>query len=524
MKVLKLQQVFNGISASQYFGAEGTYNSSTAVDPDLSISSSDIRTSGFCVPVGYAKFSGSNVNETVIRLITNPKNTLVYAVTTGGKLISYTSSFGSETLVGTVTGTNATWAEYYNNYIYIFGTGASKDDVSRYGPLNNSPSLVDNVWKGATLGSQTALTDTTYPSFRSVPMPNHAAHVHGDNCIYFADFKNGQGLIHKISTYKVTDEGDTNGTTVPSLYNALDLPFGFYPTAIESFGTSLMIIGNYTTDTTVIQGKAAFVLWDPTDTVSFYLGPIQLADPLASAILNVNGVIYLWTGNSVNGCRLSQYTGGEQVRDIVYQEEGLPPLAGAVDALGNRVVWGGFSTYPSTGAVVWAYGSKDSRLPQGLHNICKTSSSGANPNVTALKYVQQDSNIVPKVIPAWKNDSAYGIDKYSTSATLASKIRWMFNIGERFEIRSIKIPLAGAVDSNTTITVTLYFDDLSTSKVLTVINNTNYPSQRFVMFDGIDLKDTSAHNNCLMEIAWTGTNPLPVGLPITIGIEDNLEE
>ena len=169
----------------------------------------------------------------------------------------------------------------------------------------------------------------------------------------------------------------------------------------------------------------AVVLWNPTDTVSFYLGPVPLPDPLCTAVLNVNGEIYLWTGNAQNGVRLSKYLGGQSVSDIAFQEEGLPPFAGAVDSLGNRIIWGGFSTNPAAGAVVWAYGSKDSRVPQGLHNIIKTTSAGATPIVTALKYVLQSSNITPKPIVAWKDGSTQGIDQYSASATLSSVIRFI---------------------------------------------------------------------------------------------------
>lgn len=519
-KTLKINQIFRGHSASQYFGAEGTYNTSTAIDPDFPISSSDVRTSGYAVPVGYAKFSGANVTASVVRILTTPKNTLVYAVLSNGRLISYTSALGSETLVGTVSGNVAKWAEYYNNYIYIF-TGT---DVSRYGPLNNSPTLVDGVWTGATLGSLTTLTNTTYPTLRSVSMPNHAAHVHGDNCLYFADFINGQGLIHKISTKKVTNEGDTNGTVVPSAYNVLDLPFGFYPTAIESFGTSLLILGIYTTDTTVNQGKAAFVLWDPTDILSFYLGPVFLADPLATAVLNVDGEIFIWTGNSVNGVRLSKYTGGTSTSDVMYQEEGLPPLAGAVDALGSRIVWGGFSTNPSAGAVVYAYGSKDARLPSGLHCIVKTSSAGTTPLTTALKYIQQNSNIVPKVVPAWTDGTGSGLDQYSGSATLASYLRFMLNLGTKFDFINIKVPLAGAVDATTTITPKIWLDDLSSSITLPVINNTNYPAKRKVTFKRPDLKNATAYNNAILEFAWTGTTPLPIGFPITMRLDIKADE
>ena len=450
LKTIKINEIFKGHSAAQYFGTEGTFNTSVAIDPDLPIISTDVRTSGFPVPIGYAKFSGTNVNAPVIKIITNPKNTLTYVVLNNGRLISYDSSLASETLIastftvtiaspgvfsltahglsatsstdstignivyfstsgalptgltsgtayyvisaglttdafqvsttaggsavntsGSQSGTHkitvaCSGAEYYNNYIYLF----SGTNVSRYGPLNNSPSLTHGFW--VTTLSLTALKNTTYPSLRSVTIPNHYAHVHGDNSMYFCDFINGQGLIHRINTKKVTDEGDINGTTVVSAYNALDLPFGFYPTSIESHGTNVIVLGIYSTDSTINQGKSAFVVWDPTNTVSWNIGPIFLPDPIATAVKNINGLLHIWSGNGQNGVRVSRYLGsGESVKDLAYQEEGLPPLAGAVDALGNRIVWGGFTTNPATGSAVFAYGSKDSRFPAGLHNVAK---------------------------------------------------------------------------------------------------------------------------------------------------------
>ena len=586
-KTIKINSIFRGISPSQYFGSEDTINTSIAIDPDLPILSTDIRTSGFPVPVGSAALTSTNVTSPIIREITNPKDNLLWTVQTNGRIVTFTSALAGETLIGTVAGSNAVWGEYYNNYIYVFGTGASKDDVSRIGPLNtlpydgqsgnftvgltvtggtsgatgvitadvdggatgtltlsnitglfvdnetitdtstgsaavnrtNASLIADNVWKGATLGSLTALTNTKYPTLRSVDMPNHVAYVHGDGSMYFTDFINGQGLLHRINTKRVTNEGDTNGTVVASAYNVLDFPFGFYPTSICSYSKSILITGMYSVDTTTNQGRSAFILWDPTDTDTFYLGPVYLPDPLVTACLNVNGVAHIWTGNAQNGVRLSRYIGGESIQDIVYQEEGLPPFAGAVDALGNRVVWGGFSTAPAVGAVVYAYGSKDARLPKGLHNISKTSSAGATPNVTALKYVLQSSNVTPKLVVSWRDGTTRGLDQYSTSATLASEIRWMFNIGNEFNIERIMIPLAGSVAANTTIIVTLYFDDLSSSTALTTINNTNYPSKRKIIYKGTELKNFGGKNNFTLGIAYTGTNPLPVGLPITIDLD-----
>jgi len=524
IKTLKIESILGGMSPSRYFGEEGTFDQSLSIDPDFPVVASAIRTSGFAVPIGMAVFSGANVTARVVSIINNPKNTLTYAVLSNGRLISYDSSLGSETLVGTCAGSTASSATYYNNYIYIFGTGASVDDVSRYGPLNNSPTLVDNVWKGATLGSLTALTNTTYPTLNGVSIPNHVGHVHGDGSLYFTDFINGQGLIHRITTKKVTNEGDTNGTTVASSYNVLDLPFGFYPTDIESFSTLVIILGNYSSDGTINQGKAAFVLWEPTNTTSFLQGPTFLQDPLGTALLNVNGRIYVWSGNGQNGFKISKYLGGENVSDVALLEEGFPPFATAVDAIGNKVIWGGTTTTPSTSACVWSFGSKDSRLPEGIQNIIKTTSAGTTPIVTALKYVQQSSNIQPKAVVAWKDGTTQGIDQYSATGTLGSKLRWTFNLGQKFNIVKIRIPFGGAVAANTTITPTVYFDDLSSSQTLTTINNTNFPSSRKVIYKTPELKNFIGENNFTFELAWTGTNPLAVAMPILIEVQTHDDE
>lgn len=523
---LKINTIFEGRSPSDYFGMDGTFNDSVGVDPDLPASSSTSRTSGFAMPVGYTSFSGgTNVNAAVVRIVTTPKNTNVYVVLSNGKLISYSSALGSETLIGTVAGSTATWAEYYNNYIYIFGTGASTDDISRYGPLNNSPTLVDNVWKGATLGSNTALTNTTYPTLRGISMPNHVAYVHGDGSMYFTDFINGQGLIHRINTKKVTNEGDTNGTLIPSLYNALDLPFGFYPTALCNYGTSIIILGNFTTDTTIAQGKAALLVWDPTNTISWYIGPVPIADPLGTALLNRNGIVTIWSGNASGGYRVSQYLGGESIKDLLFVEDTLPPLAGAVDTIGNRIVWGGFiSSTDFTGPLscVLAYGSKDVRLPNGLHNVATLGTTGeTTPMVTAVRYVQQANNSIPRCIAARTEGANTAIFKYASTTTLNSQIKWKFNIGQKFYIRKILIPLTGAVDANTSITLNISTDG---SSVLSLpITNTVYSGKTKIVVKGTELKNCLGSREFNVSFSWALTNPIGIALPITIDVE-NLDD
>lgn len=514
----EIKSVLKGQAQTAYFGEEGTFNTSIGIDPDLPVSTSDIKTGGVLIPSRYEKFSGTEFTGYPLWIMPNNKTTNTVVYTSDGKLHSFNSSIvmratdeAGTAFPITITGGAGNGAAFYNNFYYA----AEATDISQYGGMNQGASIAktENVWTGAKFG-KSALTNTTYPSLRGVPIPNHPMHVHTDNCNYIGDVVSGQGVVHRMKTRKVTIEGDTDDNVVPSAFNALDLPFGYYPTDFESYGTDLVIAAIQTNDSTINQGKAALFFWDPTNTDTFYR-QLALPDPLVTALLNVNGILYCWTGNAQNGVRLSRYIGGETIQEVAYQEEGVPPLAGAVDALGSRLVWGGYTTYPESSASVMAYGSKVDSLPKGLHNVVRSTSTGANQNIQSLKYVQQASNVSPRLIVGWGDDSAKGLDKYSTTATFNSVWRSeVFNVNQRFVLKRLTIPLAGAVDSNTTITVKVYMDDASTSTTLATINNTNNPSKRKVLFKAGDLKDATGENNFFIQIAWTGTTQMPVLLPI----------
>lgn len=386
---ITIDSIDGGWTDAQYVASQSTYDSSVAIDPDFAIGS-QIKTSGAIIPVVYEKFSSTNVSGYPKWLITDIKDELLYAYMSDGKFVSYSNTLGSETLVGTPTSGAGNGAAYYNNYIYL----ATPTDISRYGPISNSPSLANTVWTST--WSLTALTNTTYPSLRGTPIPNHPMHLHVDNYLYVGDVVAGQGVIHKIKTKKTTYEGDTNDG---SAFNSLDLPFGYYPTDIESYGTDVAIIAIKTSSTVLNQGKSMLFLWDGTS--DSYYRATPLPDPLATAMLNHNGILYIWTGNAVNGVRLSHYIGGDSVKEDVYLEEGTPPFAGAVDALGNRIAWGAWMTYPTDCASVFSYGSKKENITTSLHNVARATSTGTTPLITALKYVQQSSNVQPKVIIGW---------------------------------------------------------------------------------------------------------------------------
>mgnify|MGYP001577502527 CR=1 FL=1 len=363
-KTIVVQSIFEGMMPSANFGSDGQYLGAIGIDPDLPTTdgATDLKMGGFIRPVSYASFSSTEIDAAPIAIITNPKNTLTYVVLTNGKLVSYTSALTSAAAVsiGQVTGSVATGAFYYNNYIYIIGT----TDISRYGPLNNSPSLTNGVWTGATLGSQTALVNTTYPAtLFSTQFLNHFGVTHVDNDAYFLDYKAGVGYVHKISTVKTTDEGDTNDG---STYNVLDLPFGYMPTSISSFGNDLAIVATPTSDTTVGQGLAKLFLWDTTS-VSFYRA-ISLPDSICSVLKYVNGTLYGISGSLGGGYRLWKYVGGDMIETLKAVEEGNLPMQGGVDFSGNRIVWAGNTTLPIVSSGLYAYGSKSDLFPKGLHH------------------------------------------------------------------------------------------------------------------------------------------------------------
>lgn len=519
-KIITIDTIFEGHQPSFHFGQKGQFLTSIGIDPDVPLTdtATDIKTSGVIRPVKYAKFSGSNVTAATIALINNPKNTLTYAVLSNGRLISYDSAFANETLIGTVTGGVATGAWYFNNYIYIVGT----TDISRYGPLNNSPSLTNGVWTGATLGSQTALTNTTYPTTRnSVSYLSHTHHVHVDNKAYFLDYKNGQGLVHYIKTTKVTDEGDTNSS---SAYAALTLPYNYLPFAVWGLGNDLVIAAAFTTDGTILQGPAKLFFWDTTSSTFYRV--ITLPDPLCTVLRYANGVMYGISGSTAGGVRLWRYIGGDSIQTLKYIEEGHPPLQNAADFFGNRLVWGTFTTYPENSASLMAYGSKSDLFPRGLHNIAVSSLTATSTNgvITAVTNAQQGAAF-PKFIIGGTDGTNTNIDKQSTTYGTHVIRSEVFNIGRAFTFDRLILRLGQAVAANMTLTPKLYFDNESSSQAGTIINNTNYAaSERNISQRGTEYATNNGKNNFYLELRSTGTALLCVLLPITIEIDIDDDE
>lgn len=512
MPTVKIESIFGGRSTTEYFSSKGAgqFLSSLGIDPEMPKDDSSLRPSGLIRPTSLSKFSGSAVNATPLFFVVNPKDSNVYVYLSSGKFISYSSSLSSETAISTLSSSGGNGMEYYDNYIYLAVNG----DVSRYGPLDGSPSLTNTYWS-STL-SLAALSNTTYPSINGVAMPNHVLHRHTDNKLYVLDVVGNKGAIHFVKTSKSSVEGDTNdGSTYNSLANKF--PYGYYPTCVESLGTDLVIGLIEGTNTSIRQKPFALAVWNTTDNTFQTILQEEVPDPLITAIKNVNGTIYVFSGYATGGCRISRLVGNYMLQEVEFIPDSYPPLAGAVDGYLQRYVFGGSVTDPATAGCVWAVGSRYAKLApiMGLHNIFRATSSGANPMVTCLKYIQQASGGL-KPIVGWKDDSGYGIDKVGTSYQTSIFRSELYRVGQPATIKEINIPLVQTVASNMTITPKVYIDDGSSSVTLKTINSTNFANseRNAKLTDFVNCK-----HNFFLELTCSGTALLAIGLPITIEFE-----
>lgn len=398
-KTITIDSIFEGFMPSATFGGPNEYLGAIGIDPDVPLtdSATDIKTGGAIRPVQYAQFSSTEIDAAPIAILTNPKNSLTYVVLSNGKLVSYTSALTSAGAVsiGTVTGGAARGAFYYNNYIYII-TGT---DVSRYGPLDNSPSLTNTVWTGATLGSQVALVDTSYPvTLFNIGYLNHFGFVHSDGAAYFLDYKGGRGFIHKIQTTKVTSQGDTNDGSTYQSVGDLSLPHDFIPVTAESMGNDIVISGTKTTNTDINQGNACLFFWDAAEELFYRV--VKLPDPICSNLKYINGVLYGLSGDINGGYRLFRYVGGDAIETLKIIEDGYPPLQMASDFAGNRLVWGANTTIPVVTSGLYAYGSKSDLFPKGLHHIAVSIFGAIVPSASPSKSPSLSPSKSPSLSPS----------------------------------------------------------------------------------------------------------------------------
>lgn len=519
---IRIETILGGMAQTSHFSGSGQFRASLGIDPAQPIDDSDTVystvASGLIRPTASEKFSSTTIAAAPLWIKTNPKDANVYVYDARGSAYTIDATLTTVTALsdaGHLTSSLGNGAEYYDNYMYF----AKNTDIARYGPLNGTASFNGTYWT-STLG-KTALVNTTYPTTfkNNIAIPNHCMCRHSDGILYFGDVVGNQGYLHTISTTKTTVEGDTNNS---STYQKVAFGYGLWPTAIESYNSDIATALFEGSNTGLRQKHAKIAFWDTTSTNFNKITWVEFPDAIITAMKNVNGVLYVVSGNyKTRGFRVTRFLGGYSFEEVYYSETGEPCLQGAIDALLNRVVFGSHTTVPESGGCVYGVGLQKSSLGTGLFNVMRATGVTGSTNVTAVCFADASSLGFYTPIIGWTEAGdgtsfgSHGLDKQGTSYSAAPPVFWssLQRIGQRFKITKIHYPLAQVLAANMTLIPKLYFDDGQTSKTLTTINSTNYPSKTHVIQN---IEGATGENNFWLELRWSGSALLTVGLPIII--------
>lgn len=567
-----IESILGGQSKYVNYAAADEFLHSYNIDPDLS--SGFTQSAGIISPSGVVNVPPGDTLHTPKWIITQPKPNVnfaaqpsIFVYDAAGSVFKtvpddislvYGVSGGDLNDGGTASGNGAA---YYDNYAYF----ARDTTIARLGPLDGTLAFTDDYWS-STLG-KTPLTNTNYPVYTTsgTNIPNHVMHRHTDGKLYIADVVGNQGVLHTISTKKTTVEGDTDDG---STYNALDFPYGMWPTALATYNSNLAIALYEGTPeaTNTMSQRAKLSFWDTTSANYSQITSVEFPDPVIYALLNSNGVLYVFSGQiNKTGVRVTRFAGGYTFEQVAYIDHSYPPMAGAVDGYLNRVLFAGKTTEPNSRVYdiattttsqipnnsfmrgcVWAIGSKKSPVSLSLFNIMGTSNTASSTIITALKIGGQAGMDVIKPFTGWTNEVTAGLD---TTVLTASASRnpldlgggtlslsntsygppslWrsqVYRIGQKFKITKISIPFDqrfdfGTGDAGLTVGVLRDGADPQSNyvRVGDFVGAAEYKNRLVIRPESL-----VCEYRFILELVFTSdpNNPYPrVALPITIEYE-----
>lgn len=528
--VIRIQSILGGHAPTTHFASEDQFRASLGIDPAQPMDDADgvysTVASGLIRPVASEKFSSTTIAAAPLWLIPNPKDSNIYVLDARGSAYTINATLTTVTALsdaGEFSNGLGNGAEYYDNYVYF----AKNTTIARYGPLNGTPTFNGDYW--VTTLAKTALSNTTYPtSFRNnLQFPNHVMYRHSDGVLYFGDVVGNQGVVHYIKTTKTSVEGDTDDG---STYNALDFGYGLWPTAIQGYGSDLAVALYEGSSTGLRQKHAKIAFWDTTSNNFNRITWVEFPDAIITAMKNVNGVLYVVSGNyQTRGFRVTRFVGGYSFEEVYYSETGEPCLQGAIDGMLNRTVFGSHTNVPEAAACLYGIGLQKAALGSGMFNLMRCTGSTSSASVTAVSFADATGLGFYTPIIGWSEagngstSASHGLDKQGTTYSNAPSVFWsqLYRIGEPFKIRKIRLTFAQAIAANMTLIPKVYVDNGLSSFTLQTINNTNYPnSDRNIVLrsDSASAAIVGKHNFWL-ELRWTGSALLTVNLPILIEYE-----
>jgi len=537
---IRIDSVLGGHSRTTHFGSQGQFRASVGIDPGSPIqgavnspllsSKYNMKPSGLIRPTPSFALNGT-INQAPLWMRGARSTTTIFALGASGSVYSIArgaSSFTALNDLGSTTG-GGNGLEYYDNYMYI----ATNTDIARYGPLDGTPKFTFNYWTGV-LGLA-ALESNQYPGLQlaagaAIALPNHAMHRHSDGKLYIADMIGGVGFLHYIKTTKTSVEGDTNsGSTA----QALRLGVGMAPICIESLGSNLAV-ALYERDSTSsstnsgIRGRsnrAKIAFWDTISQNFNSITWVEFPDALITAMKNVNGTLYVFSSpaENVDGFRVSRYVGGSTFEEVWSSEEGLSPLAGGVDGVSSRLIFGSSTQIPKQTACVYSLGLAANGLSNGIFCPFVGATSG---DKMATCVILSASATYGKGwdYPLFGTSDASATftleDPLGSGGAISNSVFWslLFRIGQRFKITKIRIPLVEPLNGNISVAVKVYTDDgFGTAYTLTPLTSANFgTTQRTIIYHPQNL---TGESNFWLEFDWGGNYPVVIGLPITIEYE-----
>lgn len=526
-----ISSILGGTAPTSHFAGRSQFRASLGIDPAQPIDDSDTAystvASGLLRPTASEKFSGSTITAAPLWLKTNPKDANVYVYDALGSAYSVNAALTSVTGLGdggSLSSSLGNGSDYYDNYMYF----AKNTDIARYGPLNGTPTFNGTYWTGTL--SKSALVNTVYPTTykNNLRIPNHPMHRHSDGRLYFGDVVDNRGVIHYIRTTKTTVEGDTDNSSTASALTALG--YGLWPTSLETYGTDLSIALYEGSSAGLRQKHAKLAFWDTSSANANKLVWVEYPDAIITAQKNINGVLYVASGNiNVQGFRITRFIGGYSFEEVYYSETGEPPLQGAFEGLLNRLVFGTHTNVPESDGCVYAVGLQKAILGSGLFNIMRATGGTSSTSVTAVAFADSVEFGFNVPIIGWtqagdgSTGASHGLDKQGTVYNNAPSVFWSetYRLGQLFKIAKIRLPLAQAVAANMTLIAKIYTDDgVGQTYTLQTINNTNYSGDRDSIFrSDSSSKELWGRHNFWLELRWSGSALLTVNLPVIIDVE-----
>ena len=295
--------------------------------------------------------------------------------------------------------------------------------------------------------------------------------------------------------------------------NALDLPRGYAPIDMTSYGLDIAILAVQTSELNADQGNATLFLWDTTSG-SFYR-QIPLPFSNASSVHSHIGAPVVFGGdNDAYGCW--QYIGGESLSPIFSIDNGLLPFPGAVISSKNRILWGtkqsqdkvtvteGTTSHSTENRLsVLAYGSQSPQVPKGVHNIFSK-----NADQTAYSISQVSPSRSGLLIGA---DAIYG-EGGTTDSLFKTQV---YSVGRNFKIESLDFTIQDPISGSDSLTVRAVFDNgASVKDIATITADDKYTGKQSFTFH----PEATGRLNFYLEFEWAGGDNA-IMLPVAINVE-----